>query len=126
MAVLCPMAEYGANIQAPTDVNYPSDADLTFPRSVVNPMQFGDPLPNGLMVVRGVVNDPESDPVGAGYAVRVYDQVTGVLVGQTETDAQGEFEVTRLSTAPVFVVAVDKDNTWKAPVVDRVTPFEPT
>lgn len=80
-------------------------------------------LPGGARVVTGRVKDPDGELVGVGYTVRCYHRETGLLLGETTTDADGvySFSLTIPQTELVYLQAIDSvGNLWGSPTLDRV------
>jgi hypothetical protein len=85
----------------------------------------GGGYPGGSKVASGVLLDPEGDPA-EGYAVRAYDQATGVFIDEVLSEADGSFAFDNLADDPIFIVAIDQlADTWKAPIMDRIDPVDP-
>jgi hypothetical protein len=85
----------------------------------VAPLTF----PGGARTVSGTVRKPNGD-LAVGYIVRCYSRSTGMILGETLTDASGNYVFTLDYADKVTCVAVDQlGNTWNAPVKDLVNPI---
>lgn len=88
----------------------------------------GDPaptaFPGGNRTVAGTLRKPDNS-TAAGYIVRCHHRATGALLGQTLSDAAGQFvfSIPLATTEPVYCLAIDQlGNSWAAPIKDFINP----
>lgn len=88
----------------------------------------GDPLPSGMpggnRSIVGTLRKPDNS-IAQGYVVRCYHRDSGALLGETLSDAAGQFSFSLPlpSSEKVYCLAIDqKGNSWAAPIKDMITP----
>ncbi|MPT02578.1 MAG: hypothetical protein E2581_29550 [Pseudomonas sp.] len=81
---------------------------------------------NGLGRVRGRTveqEDKNSPKVPVSRRVRLYRDLDGLLIRETWSNAQGEYDFPRIdSTTSYTVLSYDHEGDFRAVVADRVTP----
>lgn len=84
-------------------------------------------FPGGDRVVAGTLKTP-TGTAAEGYLVRCYHRDSGMMLGETLSSSTGAFAFSLpiSATEKVYCIGVDQlGNSWKAPIVDLVTPVAP-
>lgn len=108
-------------------ISYPNNKQ-EFISSFLSIGTGGDPAPlsypGGERTIAGTLLEPDSLPAD-GYIVRCYHRESGVLLGETLSNALGAFgfSLPISEDEKVYCVGVDQlGNTWNAPIKDLLSP----